>query len=218
VAQLRIQAGRWAPGQFHCGTWDGVPTQPSRIRFAGLRPSLTAAARWRLLHKARPYQTASNYRPQAGDRGQSAEQTRWPLICLNHGRIVDSVWLIRTRDYSSATPADISRVGRSSPSVVPPRLTHWRGDLLRLVVSAGVLLGPGRATHPTPTLLHRGRCHSCSTIPANGGSGGGVSALFVPPLGCPESTAPFGGRRLPSGGFTEGDVVAALLDHRRLAL
>ena len=54
-----------APGQFHCGTSGEVPTQPSRIHFAGLRPSLTAAARWCLLHRRRPYQTASNYRPQA---------------------------------------------------------------------------------------------------------------------------------------------------------
>ena len=39
-----IQAGRRAAGQFDCGTSVGVTTQPSRIRCAGLRPSLTAAS------------------------------------------------------------------------------------------------------------------------------------------------------------------------------
>ncbi len=37
------QAGRWATGQPHCATSRWHPTQPSRVRFAGLRPPLTAA-------------------------------------------------------------------------------------------------------------------------------------------------------------------------------
>ena len=35
-----ILAGHPAPGQFHCDSSVGVTTQPSRVRFAGLRPPL----------------------------------------------------------------------------------------------------------------------------------------------------------------------------------
>ncbi len=43
VTRMGSQAGHGVPGQLHCGTSSGLTARPSRIRFAGLRPSLTAA-------------------------------------------------------------------------------------------------------------------------------------------------------------------------------
>ena len=62
----------------------------------------------------------------------------------------------------------------------------------------------------------------CCVSPCPGVLGQGPTRLgerlLVPPLGRSESASPFGGRCFPPGGFTECDVAAALLDHRRLTI
>jgi len=71
---MRIQAGRPAADQLHCGMSGAVTTRPSRICFAGLRPSLTAAARWFLLQEAGPQKRRGIAHPRTATvRGQGCD-------------------------------------------------------------------------------------------------------------------------------------------------